>query len=768
MAALDGIRVVDLSSGVAGPLASAILADFGADVVKVEPPEGDPARRLPGFAAWNRGKRSVRADLSEPADREHLADLVAGADIVVTGTGPDEPGGAWPGAPGAVAANPELIHLSMPPYLGPAPWAGGGESDPLLSAQLGTASRQSSFSGEPVDLVYPHSLYEQGIWAAAAVIAALIERESSGLGQTVTVSGAHGNMVLVMPTLLIDMTEPNRATNVGAGGTLPTYSRYRCADGEWVFLAALGTRFQLRAFEVLGTMDIAEDPRIAGDLGKLPLPDHRDWVRERLAAAFASRSSEAWLAALAEADCPACPVLDRDDWMDHPQIRALGLLAEVTDDERGQVVMPAVPVQLAATPAQVRAAAPGLGQHTWDQVGWPARAPSARAGKRGHRPGGPLAGYKILNFGTVLAGPYTGMLLAELGADVVKVEPPSGDLMPRVSGFNYNRGQRAIVIDMSKPEGRDICYQLVRSVDVVVDNYRPGVVQRLGIDYETLKKINSEIITLSISGFGDRGPLGGKAGFDPVTQAMSGMMTAQGGDDEPVFLTAAVNDVTAAAASVLGICAALFARLRGKGGQRAATTLAGISLFMQSGELVRFAGRPPSYRGGRDFKGPAPLDRMYQVADGFIRIQAADPSQLNRAGIAVEPGMADDEMTLLIGRSLAGLTASEALAALALADVPAAKVRSYLELAKDPLLRRTGYLEEHLRKDGGRYYLPGRFAQFTHTMQTRVLVAPGVGEHTRAVLAEAGYPAQDIDKFVSLGIVKEGEPFHFNGRISYR
>ena len=618
-----------------------------------------------------------------------------------------------------------------------------------------------------MDLIYPHSLYEQGIWAAAAVVAALIERERSGLGQTVTVTGAHGNMVLVMPTLLIDMTEPNRATNVGPGGTLPTYSRYRCGDGEWVFLAALGQRFQLRAFDVLGTTDITDDPRIAGDLGRLPHPDHRDWVRARLAGAFAQRSSAEWLAALEAADCPACPVLDRDDWMDHPQIRALGLLAEVTDEQHEPVVMPAVPVTLHATPTHVRSAAPRLGQHAWDQIGWPDRASSA-APKGGHQPGGPLAGFRILNFGTVLAGPYTGMLLSELGADVVKVEPPAGDLMPRVSGFNYNRGMRAMVLDMSKPEGRDVCYQLVRSVDVVVDNYRPGVVGRLGIDYETLKKIRPEIITLSISGFGDRGPLGGKAGFDPVAQAMSGMMSAQGGDDEPVFLTAAVNDVTAAAVSVLGICAGLFARLRGQGGQQATVTLAGISLFMQSGELVRFAGRPPSPRGGRDFKGPAPLDRMYQVADGFIRIQATDASQLGRAGLSVTPGLTDDELVAEISRSLAALTAAGALAKLNLAGIPAAKVRTYGEMADDPWLQESGYLEEQVRLDGGLYYLPGRFAQFTQTQQTRVLVAPGVGEHTRAVLSEAGYTQEDIDKLLSLGIVKQGEPFHFNGRISYR
>ena len=149
----------------------------------------------------------------------------------------------------------------------------------------------------------------------------------------------------------------------------------------------------------------------------------------------------------------------------------------------------------------------------------------------------------MLDLGTILAGPFAGSLLAELGADVIKVEPPAGDPF-RTVGFIYNRGMRSIAIDLQAQAGQAVFRDLVRSADVVIDNYRPGVLARLGIDYDALRAVNPQIISLSITGFGEGGPLAAQPGFDPILQGMSGMMTAQGGDSEPVFLTVAVNDVT--------------------------------------------------------------------------------------------------------------------------------------------------------------------------------------------------------------------------------
>jgi len=239
---LEGIRVVELSTGIAGPLAGMLLGDYGAEVVKVEPPTGDPARALPGFAVWNRNKQSVVLDPTSPDGQRRLADLLAAADLCIYGDA------SLLGEAGA--DNPGLVRLAMPPYLdGPAPWAGGGESHELLAAIAGLSSRQSSFDGGPVHLVYPLALYEQGVWGAACGVAALIERQHSGLGQTVTVAGIHGAMASSPHAFVVDPSQPPMRTSVGPGGRNPPYSTYRCQDGKWLFMAALIPKFQANALD---------------------------------------------------------------------------------------------------------------------------------------------------------------------------------------------------------------------------------------------------------------------------------------------------------------------------------------------------------------------------------------------------------------------------------------------------------------------------------------------------------------------------------------
>ena len=179
----------------------------------------------------------------------------------------------------------------------------------------------------------------------------------------------------------------------------------------------------------------------------------------------------------------------------------------------------------------------------------------------------------MLDLGTIIAGPYVGSLLADLGADVIKIErPPLGDEFRVAHGGRggssfdaYNRDQRSAMLDLSPGDDRLVFDRLVGSADVVVDNYRAGVASRLGITYDQLAAVNPEVVTVSISAFGDTGPLGRRPGFDPVIQAMSGIMRAQGGPvqaDSPAFLTVPINDVLAAGLAALGACAALLARTR--------------------------------------------------------------------------------------------------------------------------------------------------------------------------------------------------------------
>jgi crotonobetainyl-CoA:carnitine CoA-transferase CaiB-like acyl-CoA transferase len=761
-AALDGIRVLDLSSGIAGPLAAMLLADFGADVVKVEPPSGDPARSNPGFAVWNRNKRGIVVDSTSGAGRQRLHQFLMGADVCILGhaSGDLEPHHLS-------EKYPRLVVVSMPPYTPTGtPWAGGEESHPLLSAFGGAAGRQSSFEGGPIDLVYPFPLYVQGHWAAGTAVAALIERLRSGMGQVITVSGMHGVMLSCVGQLNIVPDQLPLPTNVGPGGRHPCYTTYQAGDGLWLFMAALTPKFQANAFKVLGVGDIFADERIRGVPARMLLPENRTWIRKLLADAFCTRSRDEWLARLEQGDCPSGPLGDRDNWLDHPQLCANHMRVELEDPERGHVVMPGVPLVLTETPGAVRAPAPLLGQHDDTAEAWPAQ-PTVEA-RPGSSERGPLAGYRVLNLGTILAGPYAGALLADLGADVIKVEPPVGDPF-RETGFVYNRGQRGLAIDLSTDAAREAFYALVRTSDVVLDNSRLGVLHRLRIDYERLKHVKSDIVTLSVNGFGEAGPLAPKPGFDPVLQAMSGMMSAQGGDSDPVLYTIPINDITAATVSVLGVCLGLFHRERHGVGQRMWTSLLGCSAMMQSGELVRFEGRSSAVFGSCDFKGTSALDRFYQTSDGWLRLQAPDVDALRRAGVldlAVVKG--DPPLEQLVGEGFAAMSTAEALAALTTAGVPAVATRLPGALPEDPDMRELEMFVTLHMQDGSPFYSAHRYARFSRTQESNTFMPPGVGEHSSQLLADAGVDADEVEALIDAGAVRQGQPFQVVGIQNYR
>ena len=263
--ALDGLRVLDGTTDMAGAIAAMLLADLGAEVLRIETDSGrGEAGDLAGAPMWQRNK----VILTEAPGSAAVAALLDAADVVITSS-PERAAalGLRPspdGLPGG-AMRPGLIHLHMPPYIDGA--ADPLEADALLASAAGAARRQSSFDGGPVESVYPFLSYEQGAWAAATAIAALIERERSGVGQVVVVDGMHGALVATTPSLVIDPSAPAAATDVGPGGANPMYSTYRCSDGRWLFLGALTVKFQTAALRTLGILDLLDDPRLDHQAG---------------------------------------------------------------------------------------------------------------------------------------------------------------------------------------------------------------------------------------------------------------------------------------------------------------------------------------------------------------------------------------------------------------------------------------------------------------------------------------------------------------------
>jgi crotonobetainyl-CoA:carnitine CoA-transferase CaiB-like acyl-CoA transferase len=766
---LENLLVVDISGNIGGPLAAQFLADYGAEVIKVEPPGGDPDRARPGFGWLHRGKRSVVLDPEAPADRERFARLLARADVCVTTDGSQL--AAWGVDPAGVeAAYPRLVLLETPLWV--------GEPDPLteidtlelLAARTGLAWNQASFAGGPIELVEPQVLYVQGAWAACTAVAALVDREASGLGQRVCVSGVHAFVEFGPHLLVFDPAQPPGRRNFGPGGPNPTYTNYQCADGLWLLIGALGHKFQRRVLHLLELDDLLDDPRIDQDPDRLFTPANCDWVRDKMGAAFGRRDRASWLAALEQADVPSSPLLERADWFDHEHVRAMGLHAELDDPEAGAVAQVASPIRLSATPARPVSPAPQPGADQAELDRLLSAEPVPRAERPGTGSDGPLTGIRVLSLGAYVAGPYSARLLGELGAEVIKIEPPAGDPW-RMHGFQVNLGMRGLALDITAPDGQAALAALIRSADVVMDNFRPGVLERLGLDDASLRRIRPDLVTASVTGFGSIGPMSRRPGFDPVLQAISGMQIAQGGPDEPVMMSLAVNDTATAALTALGTTLALFHRARTGQGQRVETSLAATSLFLQGEELVRVTGRTPASTGGRDFRGPDPWHRYYQCADGWIRVEGGpvEATVLAAAGLAVgSPGEFAPDAEPALAAALAALTVAQARDKLHACGVRTMRAHNAQDLVADPVLMRMGLAYRFENPDGYVYYAPGRLAWLSRTMRQGPEVPPGVGEHSTEVLTRAGVPPQTIDDLIAAKVVVQGRAVQPRVLTAYR
>lgn len=751
------IRVLDLTTGIGGPIAGMWLGDFGADVVKVEAPGGDPGRAKAGFAVWNRNKRSVVVDASDGPGVEWLAAMIEGADVLLVSSREDlEPYGF--DVHSLLAQNRRLVVAEFPSYLpGYAPWSGGHESPELLAAIGGQAWRQNSVTGDPVDLVTPVVAYVHGVWGAQCIIAALVERERSNAGQLVTVDGMRAMNIVNLQQLTVDPDLDDLDTAVGPAGRHPTYTRLLAGDGKWFTAGALGPKSMVDFLELISLSHLIDDPRMGGDVWNMIRPHNFPWMQEKIAEAALQHPREYWLKALDDLGIPSGPLDDRDEWLDHPQIRSIGMRLDLEDPTYGSVTMPGVALRMTRTPGHVRAAGPRLGEHTGTVASWP-KQPEGEV-LPPVRPG-PLSGFTVLNIGSWLAVPFGGSLLADLGARVIKVEPLTGDPSSVALGYPPTYGMESLALNLAIPEGQAVFHKLVANADAFMDGLRPGITTKLHIDYASLRAVNPEIVTVTISGYGETGELARLPGFDMILQAMSGMMQAQGGHHEPVVQTVAVCDIATAAISALGVTLGLYHKLRTGEGQRISGALAATAAYLQSGELVRYGGRPASTIGGTDFKGPGPFDRMYEVSDGWIRVQMSseqDGAVLTGEALNIDAEEVRASPEAVIAGRLRDLTAQEALSALNAAGVPTVPVRKISAVMRDPRLL-AGECFYFLPQDVAGKYVAGlgNSALFTRTTRFGPQLAPGLGEHTTQALRTAGYDDDEIHELQTAGLVYQG------------
>lgn len=740
MSAYRGVRIADFSQGVAGPMAAMLLADLEAEVVKVEPPGGDRLKDHPGYLAWNRNKQVVTLDLETAEGLAAAKTLVAGADVALFDHAPGRLEALGLDGPTLTAAHPGLIHAWMPPYGTTGAWSDLPPHHSLLAGLTGVAFRQGAWGDHPIHLVIPIAWYAQGVLGAGAIGAALYERTRSGLGQALTVSGLHGSLEAAPPSWILGEPSLPRGTPPGAN---PRYRLYQCADGEWFFLGTLFTNFYRKVFQVLGLED-AFDALEADMLA----------ARDLLEGMFLSRTRDEWLEALRANDVPCAPVGRREDWFAGAAVAEGGLRVSLQHPTLGEVAMPGPSTKFSRTPASVR----GLPQAVAAPPAWTAKG---AAGTPADAP--PLAGVKVLNLGTVIAGAYAGTILAQLGADVAKIESREADPF-RSDGAQflaYNRGVRGLGLDLKRPEARELFLELVRSADVVIDNYRLGVRGRLGIAYATLKAVNPRIISCSINAYGETGARAALPGFDPLLQAEGGMMAAQGGEGDPILHTIAVNDIATAATVAGAVIAALNARERTGEGQEVLTSLMAQSLLFQLGETVTYEGRPANDLGGADCLGTAALHRYYACADGWIGLVAETEVQAQALAhlLAVELGASplaearDGELAGRIEAALADWRRDEALSALRAAGVAAAPVMRGDEALEDPWLAENGFVEGWQHPRLGPMVTAKAFSRFSRTPSGFLWPTPELAEHSAEILAEYGIAPERITALMAAGAV---------------
>ena len=391
---------------------------------------------------------------------------------------------------------------------------------------------------------------------------------------------------------------------------------------------------------------------------------------------------------------------------------------------------------------------------------------------------GPLDGVRVVDFTTMIAGPYGAMILGDQGAEVIKVEAPLRSDHARRAGYgrrhfsamfvNNNRNKRSIAVDAKSPAGREVVVDLARAADVFVQNYRPGVMARLGLDYADLEAVNPRLVYVSMSGWGEAGPYAGKPVYDPIIQALSGLASVQGGADDarPRLVRTILPDKLTGVTAAQAVCAALFARERnGRGQHVRLSMLDAVVAFLWSSDMggQTFVGREVDVAEAATF-----IDLIYDTATDYVSVSVMSNDQWRGLCRALDhaewlederfqtPAGRDrhaNERLALIQEALLTKPAAHWLAVLEAAGVPCAPVLTRSQMVRHPQVAASGIVVETEHAHAGRLRQARNAARFETTTPEIRYGAPKLGEHTLAVLAELGYDQSRREALLRDGVV---------------
>ncbi len=792
---LDGIRVLDLADHSAA-FAGRILADLGADVILVEPEHGGPTRHLRPFLDGVTGperscvhqyfaanKRSIVLDVENAANRETFLALVATADIVLETFAPGHLADRGLADDDLRAARPDLIHVSVTPFGLDTPWADRLANDLVAGAAGGLLWVSGEPRGTPVQGGANPSYCMASLAAASAATIALTQRDATGEGAHVSVAMQEATVTAVTQT-----ASPTQWTWFGRVPRRPGLSSaLECADGGFVGHLVRPDNFGgfLSWLDRVGvdhemTLDDAHWAVVGAPREGNPV----------MAATFELASvltRDEFAAGALEADIVCLPVLGFADMARHEQYVVNRQFSTVASADLGRdlgFVRSAIDTDVEPTPIRP---APALGEHTEAVLGalrTELAAPPLGAGvQRSTTPGRALEGLRIVDFGWVLAAPLGGRIFASFGAEVIRVESSTRlDSMRRQLGpdrlpdptlgglFNsVNAGKKSLTVDLRSEEGRTLVLDLVASSDIVINNFRPGALARMGFGYDRLREVNDDIILLNLPGAHPTGPWAVRPSMGNILMAASGFNMLTGFPAEkPRGIGIAYPDFTSPHLMVATVLAALRRRRSGGGGaELTLTQLSGV-IAMLGVEWMQFTdhGEQPARRANRD-PNHCPHG-VYSAAgdDQWIALAVATDAQwealcalVGRSDLAehtfAERRLIEDDIDQIIDEWTFGLDKWDAADRLQSAGIAAAAVEDLSETYDhDPQLRDHYQIIEQPSAPGLEIPIdaePARWVGATHLLGR----APELGEHNKEIVVELlGRSEADYERLVAAEVLR--------------
>jgi crotonobetainyl-CoA:carnitine CoA-transferase CaiB-like acyl-CoA transferase len=784
---LDGIRVLDLSWGIAGPITGMLLSDHGADVVKIEPPGGDPWRGLPGYDVWQRGRRSAELDLGADADRDAFYALVDGADVVLETFGPGTAARLGVDADTLLARNPRLVHCTISAY---GPHRGLQDRpgyDALVAARLGLLHEQRGHLGGPVgdepflpELEVPEGMppgapregpiFTYTPWpsmcaaflATTGVSAALFARERTGRGQHVETSLLQAALSLTASKWLQAEHDDVKGFRTWIYDQRATKGMFRCADGRWIQNWTPNPKFALSSADG-DTLEVRTDAlRVLDDPDRIPTDPENivvlAYYYPLLAEAFAKFPSAEWVQVAARAGVPLQLVRTPEEALTDEALIADGAVVDVDHPEHGPLRQAGILYGLSETPGRVQGPVPSVGQHN-DEVRklvWSSVPPLGGTIDQTESGAAPLAGFTVLDIGFAVAGPWGTQVLADLGANVIKVNAFRDPWWHATHiAYGCNRGKRSVGIDLKSPDGLAVFHRLVEQADVVHSNMRRDALARLHCDEASLRAVNPDLIYCHTRGF-DRGPRSDSPGNDQTGCSLAGVTYEDGGghdDGVPFWSLTSLGDTGNGFFSAIGVIQALYHRARTRQPQAVDTSILNAGMLVASMAAVKADGTSlPRPELDRMQLGLDPRYRLYECTDGWLCVAALADEEWDALTASVGAGDAAALEDAFRTRAVA-----EVFAALDAAGVPCEIATNTFSrgMYDDPEMWAHGLVVEQQHPKVGRFRHFGATITFSDTPQHIQGPPPVCGQHTRVILREHGYEDTEIDKLVEARAIFE-------------